>query len=215
MPKLTIALWLLYLMISLGVRLIIQVRMTGSSGSVLHRRRASPLQMFASVLFVSSLFAGLASPILAATYPEASFWSAWPVPSAMTMLGGVGWLCGVTLAFTSQVTLGCSWRIGVDATERTELVTRGMFGVARNPVFSALFLTAVSLALLCATPLAWIACVVQAIALEIQVRLVEEPHLARVHGEAYRAYTSRVGRFIPGVGLSGPQPSTTGPQLND
>jgi hypothetical protein len=54
MPKLTIALWLLYLMISLGVRLIIQVRMTGSSGFVLHRRRASPLQMFASALFACS-----------------------------------------------------------------------------------------------------------------------------------------------------------------
>jgi protein-S-isoprenylcysteine O-methyltransferase Ste14 len=214
-PKLTIALWLLYLMISLGVRLIIQVRMTGSSGFVLHRRKASPLQMFASALFVSSLFAGLASPILAAIYPEGSFWSAWLVPAAVSVAGGIGWLCGVSLAFTSQLTLGRSWRIGVDASERTELVTRGMFGIVRNPIFSALFLTAVSLALLCSTPLAWIACAVQAIALEIQVRAVEEPHLASVHGAAYREYTARVGRFIPGLGLTGPQPTAAGPQLND
>lgn len=215
MPQLTIALWVLYLMISLGARLIIQVRMTGSSGFVLHRRRASPLQMFASVLFVSSLFLGLASPILAALYPGASFLSAWVVPAGVTVAGGIGFLCGVSLAFTSQLTLGRSWRIGVDASEKTELVTRGMFAFVRNPIFSALFVTALSLALLCSTPLAWLACALQALALEIQVRLVEEPHLARVHGAAYREYTARVGRFIPGLGLMGPQPTAAGPQLND
>jgi protein-S-isoprenylcysteine O-methyltransferase Ste14 len=202
MAKLSIALWLLYLVISLGVRLIIQVRMTGSSGFVLHRRRASSLQMFASAMFVSSLLGGLASPMLAALFPESSFWSAWTLPSSLAAVGGIGWLCGVSLAFTSQLTLGRSWRIGVDASERTELVTRGVFGVVRNPIFSALFLTALSLALLCSTPLAWIACAVQAVALEIQVRAVEEPYLAGVHGDAYREYVARVGRFIPGLGRS-------------
>ena len=59
--------------------------------------------------------------------------------------------------------------IGVDARERTELVVRGTFRLVRNPVFS-LQLTAVGLALLCSTPLAWIACAVQLLALELQVR---------------------------------------------
>ena len=72
-----------------------------------------------------------------------------------------------------------------------------------------LFATALSLALVCSTPLALIACVVQAIALEIQVRAVEEPHLARVHGDAYRQYAARVGRFVPGHGLW--SPSTANP----
>jgi protein-S-isoprenylcysteine O-methyltransferase Ste14 len=36
--------------------------------------------------------------------------------------------------------------------------------------------------------------------LEIQVRLVEEPYLIRVHGDAYRTYAARTGRFVPGVG---------------
>jgi protein-S-isoprenylcysteine O-methyltransferase Ste14 len=209
MPKLSLALWLLYLVISLGVRLIIQVRMTGSSGFVLHRRRASPVQLFASALFVSSLLAGLSSPILAWLFPEGSFWSAWPQSTLVAAVGGIGWLCGVTLAFTSQLTLGRSWRIGVDASERTELVTHGVFGIVRNPIFSALFLTALSLALLCSTPLAWIACVVQAVALEIQVRAVEEPHLVHSHGDAYRQYSARVGRFVPGLGLTQSEPSSS------
>ena len=35
---------------------------------------------------------------------------------------------------------------------------------------------------------------------QIQVRLVEEPYLRRVHGDAYRAYAERTGRFIPWLG---------------
>jgi protein-S-isoprenylcysteine O-methyltransferase Ste14 len=38
------------------------------------------------------------------------------------------------------------------------------------------------------------------LALELQVRVVEEPYLRRVHGERYAGYASRVGRFLPGVG---------------
>jgi protein-S-isoprenylcysteine O-methyltransferase Ste14 len=29
---------------------------------------------------------------------------------------------------------------------------------------------------------------------------VEEPYLVRSHGDEYRRYASRVGRFLPGVG---------------
>jgi protein-S-isoprenylcysteine O-methyltransferase Ste14 len=35
---------------------------------------------------------------------------------------------------------------------------------------------------------------------QIQVRLVEEPYLERIHGEAYRTYTERTGRVVPFVG---------------
>jgi protein-S-isoprenylcysteine O-methyltransferase Ste14 len=36
--------------------------------------------------------------------------------------------------------------------------------------------------------------------IEIQVRRVEEPHLATTQGPAYSDYCSRVGRFVPGLG---------------
>lgn len=201
MPKLTLVLWLLYLGISLGLRMIIQLRTTGSTGFVLLREGSSPLQLVASGMFVSALLAGLASPVFALVYAEHTFWAAWPLPPALAAIGGVLYVCGVSLAFTAQLTLGRSWRIGVDAQERTELIVRGAFGIVRNPVFSALQLTAVALALLCSTPLAWLACSVQLVALELQVRGVEEPHLARIHAAAYLDYAARVGRFVPGIGL--------------
>jgi protein-S-isoprenylcysteine O-methyltransferase Ste14 len=34
----------------------------------------------------------------------------------------------------------------------------------------------------------------------VQVRLVEEPYLRRVHGCAYETYAARTGRFLPRIG---------------
>jgi len=39
-------------------------------------------------------------------------------------------------------------------------------------------------------------------AIEVSVRTVEEPYLLGVHGDAYRDYSARVGRFVPGIGLT-------------
>ena len=38
------------------------------------------------------------------------------------------------------------------------------------------------------------------LALELQVRVVEEPYLLRAQGRRYAEYAARVGRFVPGVG---------------
>jgi protein-S-isoprenylcysteine O-methyltransferase Ste14 len=201
MPKLAIILWLSYLTVSLGLRILIQLRTTGSSGFVLSRSGSGRVQLFASSLFVGSLIAGFASPILALALPEQGLWRARALPPPLTAVGLIIYISGVTLAFAAQLTLGRSWRIGVDVNERTELVIRGAFRVVRNPIFTGLQLTAVGLAMLCSTPLAWLTCATQLIALELQVRGVEEPYLARVHGAAYEEYTARVGRFVPRIGL--------------
>lgn len=38
------------------------------------------------------------------------------------------------------------------------------------------------------------------VALELQVRVVEEPYLLRTQGPEYASYALRVGRFLPGAG---------------
>ena len=70
----------------------------------------------------------------------------------------------------------------------------------RNPIFSGAALTAAGLALVVPNVLSLAMLVLFVAGLEIQVRLVEEPYLLRVHGEAYRRYAARTGRFLPGVG---------------
>ena len=70
----------------------------------------------------------------------------------------------------------------------------------RNPIFSGAALTATGLALVVPNVLSLAMLVLFVAGLEIQVRLVEEPYLLRVHGDAYRRYAARTGRFLPGVG---------------
>ena len=38
------------------------------------------------------------------------------------------------------------------------------------------------------------------VGIELQVRRIEEPYLARVHGTAYADYAARTGRFLPRLG---------------
>lgn len=52
---------------------------------------------------------------------------------------------GVTGTLGAQLTMGDSWRVGVDPTERTGLITQGPFALARNPIFTMMLLTATGL----------------------------------------------------------------------
>jgi protein-S-isoprenylcysteine O-methyltransferase Ste14 len=70
----------------------------------------------------------------------------------------------------------------------------------RNPIFSAMVLAFLGLALLVPNAAALTGFAALVVALEVQVRLVEEPYLLRAHGARYADYAAWVGRFVPGVG---------------
>jgi protein-S-isoprenylcysteine O-methyltransferase Ste14 len=187
------------LFLTFGVRIVVQWRRTGSTGVLGFASDATPLERFAGVLFVTGLLAGAAAPIL--TLLDVLE----PIPAldgtaghAIGVVLGVG---GVLLTFGAQLAMGDAWRIGVDPEERTELVTGGPFRLVRNPIYSAMIPTVLGLVLMVPNALAIVAIVTLVVALELQVRLVEEPYLMQVHGEEYASYAAQVGRFVPGVGL--------------
>jgi protein-S-isoprenylcysteine O-methyltransferase Ste14 len=97
--------------------------------------------------------------------------------------------------------MGDSWRVGVEPEERTELVVSGPFAVVRNPIFGLASLMAIGFTLMVPSVLAFVALAIVVLSIELVVRVVEEPYLLRVHGDSYRRYASRVGRFVPGTGL--------------
>ena len=107
---------------------------------------------------------------------------------------------GLAATLAAQFAMGESWRIGVDEGERTDLVTEGPFSLARNPIFSAMLPTSLGLVLMVSSWVAILGFVALVLALELQVRVVEEPYLRRAHGTRYAEYARRVGRFVPGVG---------------
>jgi protein-S-isoprenylcysteine O-methyltransferase Ste14 len=70
----------------------------------------------------------------------------------------------------------------------------------RNPIFSGLLFSGAGIAALLPNLTAIASFVALVVAIELQVRAVEEPYLLRTHGDAYRAYAGAVGRFVPGIG---------------
>jgi protein-S-isoprenylcysteine O-methyltransferase Ste14 len=199
MAAAALALYGVSLLVTFGLRVGVQVRRTGSTG--LKGLSGSPgsIEWLAGVLFVVSLALGAASPalvLLGALDPIATLDGV--VGHA---LGVVLAVAGIALTFGAQLAMGDAWRVGVDPEERTQLVTDGPFGLVRNPIYSAMTPTIAGLALMVPTVLAIAGLICLVVALELQVRMVEEPHLRRAHGDAYVAYGSRVGRFVPGLGF--------------
>jgi len=107
---------------------------------------------------------------------------------------------GAAVVIVSQYQMGNSWRVGLDPRERTQLMTSGLFAVVRNPIFSGVLLATAGLLLMVPSPISVAAVVCVFLGLEMQVRWIEEPYLARTHGPAYGSYARAVGRFVPGVG---------------
>jgi protein-S-isoprenylcysteine O-methyltransferase Ste14 len=109
-------------------------------------------------------------------------------------------VAGILATLAAQLAMGSSWRGDVDPEARTALVIDGPFKLVRNPIFTCTAAIVIGLALMVPNVLALLMLIAFIVSLEVQVRLVEEPYLERVHGDAYRTYAARTGRFLPGVG---------------
>jgi protein-S-isoprenylcysteine O-methyltransferase Ste14 len=197
MPALGLALLALYGLLAFGVRMVVQVRRTGSTGFK-GLRGASGLERIGGLLFALAVVLCLAGPALQL---------AGALNSVEALDGEDARILGVVLAFlgiaitsVAQFAMGDAWRIGVDPAERTELVIHGPFSLVRNPIFAAIIPSFTGIALLAPNAVTIVGAVLLMVAVELQTRLIEEPYLSRVHGEQYTVYAARVGRFLPGIG---------------
>ena len=91
--------------------------------------------------------------------------------------------------------MGRSWRIGVDPEAKTELVTRGLFGRCRNPIFLGMRAIAAGVFLASPNVLSLAALILSELLIQVQVR-AEEAYLDRTHGDAYAQYRAAVPRWL-------------------
>ena len=96
---------------------------------------------------------------------------------------------------TAQVNMKNSWRIGIDAETKTELITSGLFFISRNPVFFGMFLSLSGLFLITPNALTLLLFILGYVLIQIQIRL-EEDFLKKEHGQKYLEYKQKVRRFI-------------------
>lgn len=198
MATLALIFYGVYLFLAFGLRILIQIRRTGSSGFHGLGGRPGSAEWVAGVGFTVALLVGAAAPLLALLGVVEPI-GALDVAAVHALGVGLA-IAGIAATFYAQVAMGASWRIGVDPSERTALVTGGPFALVRNPIFAAMLPTALGLTMMVPSWVAIVGLVGLLAALELQVRVVEEPYLLQVHGETYAIYAARVGRFVPGVG---------------
>jgi protein-S-isoprenylcysteine O-methyltransferase Ste14 len=192
-----LALLAVFGVLGFGWRAWLQHRRTGSTGFQGVSGRIGSVEWVAGVGFVVALVITVVGPAL-------------QYCRIIRPLGGAQWILvtgivvatfGIALTVCAQLDMGDSWRIGVDASETTELVQRRVFGLVRNPIYTAMLVFGFGIDLLTPNFVTIAGLILTVAALELQVRRVEEPYLLAKHGAAYRRYTASVGRFIPGVGL--------------
>jgi protein-S-isoprenylcysteine O-methyltransferase Ste14 len=118
--------------------------------------------------------------------------------SAFDLLGGIVGLAGLGLAALAQKTMGSSWRVGIDTTNNTDLISGGVYRWIRNPTYVGLHLVSVGLWVIWPTTLVLFYGVLFFLVMDIQVRC-EEEFLIAVHGERYRKYAARTWRYLPRV----------------
>jgi len=198
MAAAALALFVAMMLLAGALRTLIQRHRTGDSGN---RRTLSPRGSLGwsalTATDIGYLMVGVGGPL--------AHWLGLPPLSALQhpavqVLGVALAAAGIATAFWAQMAMGASWRIGIDENERTALVTTGPFRWVRNPIFTAVLVALLGLALMVPNPVALLGWAVALTGIETQVRRIEEPHLHRLHGEPYTRYAAKVGRFLPGLG---------------
>ena len=109
---------------------------------------------------------------------------------------GLG-LLGFALIWTiiAQGHMKNSWRIGIDTETKTELITSGLFGYSRNPIFFGMIISLVGLFLTTPNAATGLFLILGYVLIQIQIRL-EEEFLSTEHGQNYLTYKQKVRRLI-------------------
>jgi len=132
---------------------------------------------------------GLGAPRLRPLTPALLNASSLAVGIALIVLGYTGTLWCYSI-------MGNAWRIGIDQKEKTSLVTEGPFRIVRHPIYLFQIVILLGVFLLLPTALSLLILIVHFVCVSVKA-LDEESYLLRVHGEQYRNYLSRTGKFFP------------------
>lgn len=198
MPSVALVLCGIWFVVVFVLRTAIQWWQTGSTGLNGFHGRPGSLEWLAGLMVSAGFVLALGAPVAALL--------AWPGGTLifesrpLHLAGAVILSLGTIGTLFAQLSMGDSWRVGVDEEEETRLVTTGLFAWVRNPIFSFMGLSHLGLVLLLPNAATLLGACLSTVGVVLQVRIVEEPYLVRTHGAAYRDYAARVGRFVPGIG---------------
>ena len=110
---------------------------------------------------------------------------------------------GIVIAFlgdlifvSSVLTMRDSWRAGVSPTDKTELITTGIYRISRNPAFLGFDLVYIGILLMFWNLPLLIVSVFSALMFHLQIVNVEEDFLIAAFGNQYLEYKNTVNRYL-------------------
>ena len=117
-------------------------------------------------------------------------------PVAVRVVGAAMSVTGTIVFIIAVRTMRDSWRAGVSQTDKTELVTNGIYQISRNPAFLGFDLLYIGTLLMF---FSWILCILTVFAVvmyHLQIVNVEEEFLLAAFGNDYLQYKKKVCRYI-------------------
>jgi protein-S-isoprenylcysteine O-methyltransferase Ste14 len=169
-----------------------------------HGHRSRKVQVVKSrkgrleVVLLTLAWIGFFAPLLWVAAPVFAF-ADYPLHPAPFSAGVLCLVVGLWLFHRSHADLGTNWSITLEVRERHQLVTTGLYRRIRHPMYLALFLHSLGLAL--AVP-NWVAGPSYGVAFGVLFALrvgAEERMMMEEFGKDYEAYRTRTKRLVPGV----------------
>lgn len=118
------------------------------------------------------------------------------IPTPFRIAGVVVSIIGTAIFIIAVLTMRDNWRAGVSKTDKTELVTNGIYGFSRNPAFLGFDLLYIGILLMFFNWILFGVSVFTIIMYHLQIVNVEEDFLLTAFGNEYLQYKKRVCRYM-------------------
>lgn len=185
----------LFLIVAVGWRAYHVWRTTGVNALTAYNKDGP--YGIASKLF-RIVFVGIALVTIANVIPAVSVYLTPLTWFSHPLLQLIGWIMltlALILVVIAQIQMGAAWRIGVDKSQNTNLVTNGIFQLSRNPIFLGIRFCFFGLLLVLPTAWTLMLWALGDAMIQVQVRL-EEQYLLDTFGKRYKDYCATVRRWI-------------------
>lgn len=117
------------------------------------------------------------------------------LPTSLRWLGIILAGLGVLFFILAITTMRDSWRAGIDESQKTSMVTRGVYSISRNPAFVGFDLLYIGSALAMPGVVITVMAAAGVLFMHLQI-LEEEAYLPRIFGDEYVEYKKKTPRYL-------------------
>jgi len=143
--------------------------------------------LFAAMLFVPIIY--VATPWLDFANYSLPPWTGW--------LGVVLMICSLIVFWRSHADLGLNWSPSLEIREKHELITHGIYGIVRHPMYASQWIWVIAQPLLLSNWVAgWLDLLIFILFYSLRVK-AEEQLMLEQFGDQYRSYMQKVGAVFP------------------